>query len=432
MKKILILSYFYPPANFAGGQRTSAMAKHFHEFGYYPIVVTRQWNEGQTDLTRNIKCNDLLVEHNTTHEVHRLPYKKGFCDRLSRSPLLKPIKNKLSKREWKFYTWNAKQFPFLEYSRNLLEDDAEIKIVIVSGAPFQAFSIGYQLKNEFPYIQWIPDYRTEWSTNKVETSNSFIGRKINKIEEENERKWTSNSSFFTTVSEAWKKNISDFIVVPGIVVSNGVDKELFTKTYNWVSNVNVLNLLYLGSVYPYQDFTKLIQTIVEMNDEPDLPKIHLTFLGSFTNESERKALEEKTKALIPNVTLKRRKSPEFIQDFIDKTDVLLLSEYIGLKGCLPVKIFDYYNSNKPMLLCSSDNDVMEKFIKETSSGYIANTQEECKSILESLLEKKKSGEPLIGPRNTENAETYTRKYQIEKLSRELGIMSYDKKNCVVL
>ena len=50
MKKLLIISYFYPPANFVGAQRTAAWAKYLHEYGYYPIIITRQWNEGQTDL----------------------------------------------------------------------------------------------------------------------------------------------------------------------------------------------------------------------------------------------------------------------------------------------------------------------------------------------------------------------------------------------
>ena len=62
MKKVLIISYFYPPANFVGGQRTAAWAKYLHEYGYYPIIITRHWNEGQTDLVDKVKNNKLEIE----------------------------------------------------------------------------------------------------------------------------------------------------------------------------------------------------------------------------------------------------------------------------------------------------------------------------------------------------------------------------------
>ena len=61
MKKILLISYFYPPANFVGVQLTAAWAKYLHEYGYYPIIITRQWNEGQTDLADQLKNSVLKI-----------------------------------------------------------------------------------------------------------------------------------------------------------------------------------------------------------------------------------------------------------------------------------------------------------------------------------------------------------------------------------
>ena len=63
---------------------------------------------------------------------------------------------------------------------------------------------------------------------------------------------------------------------------------------------------------------------------------------------------------------------------------------------------------------------MENFIKETNSGYIANTVEECTTILEQLIQLKKEGKPLIGSRNDENAYFYSRKYQTEVLAGYLN------------
>ena len=108
-----------------------------------------------------------------------------------------------------------------------------------------------------------------------------------------------------------------------------------------------------------------------------------------------------------------------VTNYLANSDVVVLTSIQNLTGILPVKIYDYYNSGKPILLCPSDNDLMENFIKETESGYIANTKQECKTILEGLIEKKKIGQAVIGPRNTKNAYFYTRKYQTKLLAEAL-------------
>ena len=115
MKKILIISYFYPPANFVGAQRTAAWAKYLHEFGYYPIIITRQWNNGQTDLIDKQENNKLAIEYNKTHEVHRLPYKRILRDKLSNFPLLKPLQKALTLKELIFSNWSIDSLPFANF-----------------------------------------------------------------------------------------------------------------------------------------------------------------------------------------------------------------------------------------------------------------------------------------------------------------------------
>nr|MBP7389342.1 hypothetical protein [Chitinophagales bacterium] len=44
MVNVLILAYDFPPYVSVGGLRPHSWLKYFNEFGVYPIVVTRQWN----------------------------------------------------------------------------------------------------------------------------------------------------------------------------------------------------------------------------------------------------------------------------------------------------------------------------------------------------------------------------------------------------
>ena len=43
-KKVLILSYFFPPCNLPASQRSYGWATQLHEYGYHPIIITRNWS----------------------------------------------------------------------------------------------------------------------------------------------------------------------------------------------------------------------------------------------------------------------------------------------------------------------------------------------------------------------------------------------------
>ena len=45
MKKVLMISYVFPPINRSGSQRPFYFAKHLPEFGYRPIVITAERGE---------------------------------------------------------------------------------------------------------------------------------------------------------------------------------------------------------------------------------------------------------------------------------------------------------------------------------------------------------------------------------------------------
>ena len=93
MQKVLIISYFFPPCNFVGGERTSFWAENLSKFGFYPIVITRNWNENQITITEKVKKNNFSILLEKKHEIYYLPFKLSIRDRLSNYKFLKNIKN---------------------------------------------------------------------------------------------------------------------------------------------------------------------------------------------------------------------------------------------------------------------------------------------------------------------------------------------------
>ena len=220
MKKVLILTYFFPPANFAGSYRLYSFAKSLHKFGYYPIIITRQSIDGASSLTEMAKdCGtEKIIEQHDGYEVHYLPYKSNLRDRIyakygeKKFSFLRKI---LSFIEILLQSLTVRVIPYSNiyyYAENIIKKQKDISFILCSGKPFQLFSFGYLLSKKFA-IRWIADYRDEWNSRykynnfKISVKEKFFYF----FETHLEKKWTGNASLITTVTEHWSKNISSFI-----------------------------------------------------------------------------------------------------------------------------------------------------------------------------------------------------------------------------
>lgn len=411
MKKIIIISYFYPPANFVGGDRIASWAKYLHESGIYPIIITRKWNLNQTELTDIIENNKLEIEYNQTHEVHRLPYKRTLRDYLSNYRILKPFQKFLTLFELIFSNIIIKALPYSNiyfHAKKVLKNNDDLKVVIVSGRPFQSFFIGHKLKKKFPYLYWIPDYRDEWTTHQNIKSLNVTASIMRQFERKSELKWTSNASMFISVSENWVLSIGGYIKKKGLVIMNGYDplEHVIEK-----KNSSSLIIDFIGTLYSNQNIELILDAAILINNE----SIKFRFIGIEMNSGQIDRLK-RYKSL--DIEIHPRIDKNKLDKFIEYSDVFILSGFDGVSGWYPVKLFDYYNWNRPILLCPSDNDVIERFINETNSGFIANNKEECINILNQLIEIKKG---TLNPNIQQNSvgNKYTRQTQAQKLGESL-------------
>jgi glycosyltransferase involved in cell wall biosynthesis len=422
LKKVLILSYFFPPANFVGSERTAAWAKHLHKSGYHPIVITRQWNDGQTNVLDQVKNNVVEHELKDNYEIYRLPYRRSLRDRCSTKTSLRLFQKALTFWELLWSNYFIKALPysnFYKQARKVLKENPEIKIVLASGRPFQQFSIGHQLKKEFD-IKWIPDYRDEWASHKGIQANSVLDKFILNLERKSEKKWTSNADLFLSVSDQVVENISKHIDKKGFSVLNGYSPRVNSEN-QIVSSEENLHIVYSGTLYSYQNLDPFIDAVKQINSR-NSSSIKVSFIGVNSSDLPGQRLLKKLKN-DPNFLIISRMPKPAHDELLNTAHVLFLTSYEQNKGWYPVKLFDYYNTEKPILLCPSDEDVIEQFIKSTNTGYIAATSEECKKILESFIEKKNKGQSIQMDRNIKEGKKYSREYQTGVLGKILDATS---------
>lgn len=421
-RKILIISYFFPPCNLVGAQRPYSWFRYFHEFGLYPVVITRHWNR-EVNTLADASLPDsasLKVEKHEWGEVHYLPYTGTPRDRfLARfgnrfSAVRKVLTVAELVLQFLFFRFNPYRF-FYRYAERLLNGGEKFHTLIISGNPFPQFAVGYHLTRKYD-IPWVADYRDDWTTNTRLNIVGFIPRLIRKLEKHAEIKWVSSSSFFVSVTDDYIQKISSLTGKRGFLILNGFDS---FKEYHIPPISRSLVMLYAGTVYEKQDFKLLQEGLLNFKElNPDV-HIEIVFAGAAVdgiwpkpvseiyNQLHRKGVDFK---IFP------RMSQSDFDAYLSASHTVFTVPYGKLKGEMPAKLFHYLSWNRPILLAGTDHGVMEETLRPYSAACIASTAEEVAAALEQIYQTLKEGNFGLSPADREYIQRFTRRNQARILA----------------
>ena len=384
MKKVLIISYYFPPGNFAGSYRIKSWADHLYKFGYYPIIVTRHWDENQTDYTAISSKKSIEKEENESFTVYRLPYKGTPRDKLIARY---GSKAKFPGKVLSFFQLLCQNFSLVcnpmsglySFSREYLINNPDVELVLCSGRPFIQFQFCNSLKKEFLHIKWIADYRDEWNSQPKEYYKRISPklRFLSLIESKFERKWVKSASLITTVSEEIRKRIIDFNHFQGNsdVVLNGFETSDFPdELLQKLPDPSKFRIFHGGSLYTYQNlkifamgFIKFLDAVKGKEDSVELifeglnadPEIHSWLLSNF-------------KDVQSNISIYPRSEKSEYLLRMRNSHILLVFPYNALKGTFSSKIFEYLPMGRPVLMAPSDDGIITKLLQETKTGFVAD------------------------------------------------------------
>ena len=173
MKKILVISYYWPPSGGSGVQRWLYFCKYLSEFGYEPIVLTvaeKKASYKNTDTNFVEKVAAIKTYKTNTFEPLKIYSWLTTGSSLKGIPhgnIQKHQKSFLQKIaafvRGNFFIPDArigwKKFA-LKKARQIIQSE-KIDLIITTGPPHSAHLIGMQLKKEFN-IKWLADFRDPW------------------------------------------------------------------------------------------------------------------------------------------------------------------------------------------------------------------------------------------------------------------------------
>ena len=431
-KRVLILSYFFPPCNLTASQRAMSWAKYLGEFGYFPIIVTRNWDRGISEPSdQHFKTHQTTILHKTPdYEVYYLPYKPSLRDKIfthASTSRLKSFRQFLTFWELLLQHFTDRVLPFrnfYSFSSKFIKNNPDIKTVIVTANPNVLFKFGYKLSRKFD-IKWVADYRDYW-TIREEThwydNIRWFRNLLHRLEQKSEMKWTSTASFITSVSDLYTQKLSKYLGKTGYTVFNGFIPEDFSPSEK-IQPYDYFTITFNGTMIERQDsgiFLKAFRRLVE--DHKGIHHIHLNFIGTGFDKAQEARIRKILGGLEENFTITKRLPRKKAIEMQLKSHVLLLMAYGKVKGAPGTKTFDYLGAGKHIILCPSDQDILEEIVSKSGLGFICNNEQEAYETLSSLFNEYISKGYMQATGNKTEIEKYSRRNQTKAMAEALNTL----------
>lgn len=367
MNKVLMVAHQFPPVGGSGVQRSVKFAKYLPQFGWEPVVLTRD------DGKMTLRDESLLKELPPGMEIIR-----------TRAYDLTVLPGLLSKAG-KFIAWKI-LIPDGEvlWMKNAVPKcldrikKGDIKAVYTTSYPYSDHLMGLEIKKHFPDLFWLADFRDEWTNNPYLIDNPHRQSRMKK-ERELESEVLEKADVLVTNTPVMKRN---FVRLnPGLdlenrmhVIPNGFDTEDFENLAYDKARNSRFTLTYTGALYGRRKpdlFLKAVGDLVQ-KDIINKEKILIRFIGSFKPGDLQKLID--SCGLEGAVEMAGYMDHEQCLRRMMESDALLLLEGggPGSEAFYTGKLFEYIQTGKPILAVIPENGAAAELIRSTRTGIVCD------------------------------------------------------------
>jgi len=383
-KKLLIITYYFPPAGGPGVQRWLKFVKYLPEFDIQPIVYVPEnptypiIDEG---LVSQIS-DKVIVLKNKILEPYQLAsiFSKNKTKKISSG--IFPHKKKQTFLDKTFLWVRGNLFipdarvlwvkPSVSYLEKYIREN-NIDTIVTSGPPHSLHLIGLELKEKLN-VKWFADFRDPWTTigyHKALRLSNYAAKKHKKLES----KVLNTADTIIVTSKTTKAEFEAITNKPISVITNGYDIENVEKQ----TLDTKFTLAHIGSFLSDRNPPFLWECLVELlNEIPDF-KTHLEIklIGAVSQEV-LDAISQFN--LTEYLNLLGYVSHNEAIAHQKKSQVLLLIEINSedTKSIIPGKLFEYMVSNRPIIAIGPQGSDFADIIKETNTGVFFDYSKKAK------------------------------------------------------
>ena len=383
-KKLLIITYYWPPAGGPGVQRWLKFVKYLPDFDVQPIVFVPE------NPTYPIVDSNLVSEVSDKAIILKTPIFEPYqlASFLSKNKTKKissgiiPNQKKQSFLE-KLMLWvrgnlfipDARVFwvkPSVAYLEKYIREN-EIDTIITSGPPHSLHLIGLELKQKMN-LKWLADFRDPWTTIGYHKSLRLSQYAANKHKQLESQVLNSADTIIVT-SKTTKAEFQALTTKPIEVITNGFDVEKVDKQTLDAK----FSLAHIGSFLSERNPKILWESLVELCAEiPDFKShLEIKLIGAISQEVLETIEQFGLNSFLNNLGYVSHAEAVAHQR---KSQVLLLIEINSeeTKSILPGKLFEYMVSERPIVAIGPKDSDFAEIITNTNTGVFFEYSEKAK------------------------------------------------------
>ena len=421
MKKVLVITYYWPPSGGGGVQRWLKFTKYLPDFGWQPFILTPS---NPSVLERD---DSLLKDIDSRTKITKLPIWEPYslASRIFRTQTIpkQGIVKGSDATRFSMLAWLRGNLLipdtriFWKYSATkkalkIIEDE-DIDLVLTTGPPHSLHLIGHELKRRCK-IPWIADFRDPWSDWDILDQMKLTSRSRS-VHHKLERKVVLSADGVISVSNAWAKDLFKKHWKSIKVLTNGFEASDLVK--NGSIEPEKFRMSHFGLINRLRDVPDLWTVLAELcrNDLAFKNDLEIYLAGNVEEEilNGIKSLNLHENIFIAGY-IEHEKLPEHYQK--TAAFVLLTNNSKNAKGHIPGKLFEYLHFQRPILsFCTTDGDVA-KIIKETKSG-IAIDPKNTGKLKDTILELYSNYKGKVGFPPSSDISKYERRNLTQKLAK---------------
>lgn len=400
MRRVLIITYYWPPSGGSGVQRWLKMSKYLPENGWQPVVYTAE--NAEYPVEDPSLQNDVAPET----EVIRQPivepydfYKKFLGIKKNEKVKAGFINEGKKKSGWKeklsvwirgnFFIPDARCWwvrPSVKFLSRYLKEHP-VDAIVSTGPPHSMHLIAKALHKKM-HIPWVADFRDPWTD--IDFYHDLkLTRCADRRHHRLEHQVLTEATKVVTVGWDCAKGLENHGAENVHVITNGFDDVPENGITEQSQPDDVFTMSHIGIIGANRNPEKFWEAVGEL----DIPDLKIRLIGQTDNsviESIKKNNIGKFVEIIPyiphNQVVEEQRKSHVLLLFVNNTP--------NAKGVLTGKLFEYLASGRPVLAVGPEDGDSAKIISETDSGIVIDfdDKEKMKSVIMDFYQKYKDNQ----------------------------------------
>ena len=355
MKRVLIISYYWPPAGGISVIRPLKLAKYLKIQGWIPIICTAKNPhypfEDNTSINIIEEGPEVLkvpiFEPYGIYKVLTSQNKSALADVIQNAPKHSLLHQISVWIRGNFFIPDARCFwigPVIKKISAYISENP-VDAIITTGPPHSVNRIGALLKKKFN-LPWIADFQDPWT--QVDYYKHF---KITSWAHARHRKMENevfaNADLITIVSDSWKVDLQQIGAKKVEVIPLGFDPDDFKSSSILDQFFSMTHLGLLGEDRNPETLLYVIKAICEENSD-FANYFRLNLVGKVNSKLSDLVASLNLKS---NVFFIGQVSRKLALQYMQKSQLLLLllNKAENVSGRIPGKIFEYMGAKRPVI-----------------------------------------------------------------------------------